>query len=363
MITKQVSRSSYNSEIGIGLMSGTSTDGLDIVAIQFSYVDSKYRFEVLDSHFTPYSNEFAAKLRNCDKSTARELRHFEILLSEYFAEQINVFKQGKAWKAGFVASHGHTVFHDPKSRYTLQIGDGATIAVLTGLPCVSNFRQGDVSLGGQGAPLVPIGDELLFNEYEYALNLGGFANVSFQNNSQRIAFDICPLNIVMNELAMKLGHSYDSGGELSRSGKLIPELLEELNSIEYYQMSGPKSLGTEWVNEYINPILSAALNAHQTIDILNTFVEHSAMMIGNVLKRKGATVLSTGGGCKNKYLIERIQRYSLSDIYSTNEILVDYKEALIFAFLGYLRINEVNSTIIEVTGAIRSHSAGAVYLP
>jgi len=231
------------------------------------------------------------------------------------------------------------------------------------LPCVSNFRQGDVSLGGQGAPLVPIGDELLFREYDYVLNLGGFANVSYNTGSQRLAYDICPLNVVMNKLSNQLGHSFDLDGNLSRSGQLIPEFLEKLNSLNFYKISGPKSLGTEWVKEHIDSLVNDAAKNNLTIDILHTFVEHTAMMIGNALKGKDLKVLATGGGCKNKYLIERIQSYAQADIYSANEFLVDYKEALIFAFLGYLRINEVHSTIVEVTGAKRSHSAGTVYLP
>lgn len=363
MITKQVSRSSYNSEIGIGLMSGTSTDGIDLVAIRFECREGTFSYHVLDSFFIPYDDDLTAMLRNCDKLSGRELRLFEIRYSEYIAQKVNQFQLGKAWKATFIASHGHTVFHDPKKQYTMQIGDGATIAVLTGLRCVCDFRQGDVSLGGQGAPLVPIGDELLFGEYDYLLNLGGFANVSYKDGAPRLAFDICPLNIVMNQLAGELGHPYDSGGLLAREGVLIPDLLSDLNSIKYYQIKGPKSLGTEWVNEYLWPFLNKAMQTHPSQDVLHTFVEHCALMIGKVLINKNTRVLATGGGCKNQYLIERIKFYAQSDIDSTNEFLVDYKEALIFAFLGYLRINEVNSTLIEVTGAKRPLSAGAVYLP
>jgi len=363
MITTQVSRSSNHLQIGIGLMSGTSTDGLDIVAIRFSASTDKYSYEVLDSHFVAYANDFATNLKNAENLKGRELREFDIYFAKFLSNEVISFSKNKTWKADFIASHGHTVFHDPEKGYTLQIGCGATIAVLTGLPCICDFRQGDVSLGGQGAPLVPIGDEKLFAHYDFCLNLGGFANVSYKSESKRIAFDICPLNVVMNKLSSELGYSYDAEGLIARDGKLIHSLYAELNALAYYHKASPKSLGMEWVHDNMDSIINEYKANNSIQDVLATYLEHAAFQIGKCLNKGNSITLATGGGCKNKFLIERILHHSQSGIDSKNAFLIDYKEALIFAFLGFLRINEVHSTIMDVTGAKNSHSAGAVYLP
>lgn len=363
MLPTQVATSSDNSQIGIGLMSGTSTDGLDLVAVEFYLEGNKYCYDILDKHFVGYSKDFVELLKSSEALSGRKLRELDVLFAKFMANEVQNFRKDKSWKADFVASHGHTVFHDPLNGYTLQIGNGASIAVFTGLPCVADFRQGDVSLGGQGAPLVPIGDEILFGQYDYCLNLGGFANVSYSENSKRIAFDICPLNVVMNKLTSRLGFSYDDEGRIAREGKLIPNLLEQLNSIDFYKQAGPKSLGMEWVHDQIEPIIDRFLSQNIVKDVLATYLEHAAFQIGKSLSRVGSSTLATGGGYKNKFLIERILHHSQSGIHNTEDYLVDYKEALIFAFLGYLRINEIHSTLKVVTGASRSHSAGAVYLP
>jgi len=363
MITTQVFRSSNYSQIGIGLMSGTSTDGLDMVAVRFSANVDTHSYDVLDSHFVAYSDDFVAKLKNSENLKGRELRELDIFFAKFLADEVVSFAKNKSWKADFVASHGHTVFHDPQNGYTLQIGCGATLAVLTGIPCICDFRQGDVSLGGQGAPLVPIGDEKLFAQFDYCLNLGGFANVSYTYDSKRIAFDICPLNVVMNKLSLDLGYSYDAEGHIAREGKLIQALFENLNALAYYQKASPKSLGMEWVQIHLNPMIDEYLVNYSSQDVLATYLEHAAFQIGKCLSKEKSSTLATGGGCKNKFLIERILHHSQSGINSKDTFLVDYKEALIFAFLGFLRINEVHSTIKDVTGAKHSHSAGAVYLP
>jgi anhydro-N-acetylmuramic acid kinase len=355
--------SSQNSLIGIGLMSGTSCDGIDLVAAKFEQNSKGFRYNILDTRFLEYSQGLRDRLLKADELSGLELKVLDNELAILFSKEINSFKSGKTWEAQFVASHGHTVFHEPSLGYTMQIASGATIAALTRLPTVSDFRQGDVSLGGQGAPLVPIGDLLLFNEYDYCLNLGGFANISFKQNDIIIAFDICALNIVMNELAMKAGLSYDKGGELAKSGKIIDNLLEELNALPFFEAKAPKSLGREWVKANIFPIL-LKYKEHNSADLLCTFTEHAAQQIAKTISGKESTLLITGGGTKNDYLISCIKKKaSTTQINHSETELIDFKEALIFAFLGFLRIQEIPNTIKGVTGANSDICAGAIYLP
>ncbi|MEX1189495.1 MAG: anhydro-N-acetylmuramic acid kinase [Bacteroidia bacterium] len=346
----------------IGLMSGTSTDGIDLVAALFQTINGIYQYEILDAQFIPYDKTIQARLLAADELSGRELKILDRDLAIRFSNEINSFKKGKKWNAQLIASHGHTVFHDPAKGYTLQIASGAIISALTGLTVVSDFRQSDVSLGGQGAPLVPIGDLLLFNEYSYCLNLGGFANISVKENGGISAYDICPLNVIMNSLSLKLGKEYDKSGEFAQSGKLIPDLLNQLNKLPYYQLSPPKSLGTEWVKSNINPLIENLIAPPE--DLLHTYVEHAASQIADSIRTIGSNVLVTGGGSKNDYLLSRIRAKALHTTFDNSQAeLVDFKEALIFAFLGYLRIQGKANTIKDVTGAERPISSGAVYLP
>jgi anhydro-N-acetylmuramic acid kinase len=262
-------------------------------------------------------------------------------------------------KADFVASHGHTVFHQPDKGFTAQIGDGAAIAAVAQLPVVCDFRTMDVALGGQGAPLVPIGDKLLFSDYHYCLNIGGIANISFDENGTRKAFDISPANMALNYFADKIGLPYDKDGELSKKGQLKNNLFQELNALDFYQIHSSKSLGREWFETFFLPIV---LKYNYSVeDSLRTLVEHIAFQIGKVCKKQG-NILITGGGAKNKFLIECIFKYTPScQICIPDTLLIDYKEALIFAFLGLLRMEEQVNCLKSVTGAGKDSIGGAVY--
>lgn len=349
---------------GIGIMSGTSTDGIDLVAVKFKFSNQNYEYQIGHTKFIEYSNAQANRLLEANKLTGRDLRKLDIELATLISNEVIFFLAETNFKADFIASHGHTVFHEPTQGYTLQVGSGATIAALTGITTVSDFRQGDVSLGGQGAPLVPIGDLKLFSSYDYCLNLGGFANISKKQGSNIKAFDICALNVVMNKLAQRKNLAYDKGGHMAASGKLRQDLYDNLQKLKYYKLSSPKSLGTEWVETFISPIMNQYSKKYSVADLLHTYTEHAASQIAMSIDKESSTCLATGGGCKNDYLMQRISAKTKSTLIDyENEQLVDFKEALIFAFLGYLRLLEQPNVVKDVSGATKAVSAGAVYLP
>lgn len=345
----------------IGLMSGTSVDGLDIVLCKFVNLNNAWNFKVIKCESVTYSKIMRQKLLDLHKMSGEELVCTDIEFARFCANQVNHFKTGITEKIDLIASHGHTVYHQPSQNYTLQIGNGETLAKLTGIKTICDFRSGDVALGGQGAPLVPIGDELLFEKYGACLNLGGFSNVSFKLANKRIAFDISPVNIVLNDLAKTKGLEFDDKGKLAACGKLIPQLLSELDNIEYYSINPPKSLSREWVDVNVKPILSKFSDA-KTEDLLHTFVIHVGGKIAEILNGK-KSVLVTGGGAYNDFLIKIISSNCNAEICIPAPEIIEFKEAIIFAFLGMLRDrNEINC-LASVTGACRDSSAGAVCLP
>ena len=342
----------------IGLMSGTSLDGVDVALCRF--YGSPVKYELISTHTFPYPCGVKSKLEDASILSGSELNKLHIELGELYGELVNIFIQSfSIKKVDLIASHGHTVFHEPEKRITLQIGHPAYIAIKTKIVTIADFRSSDVFLGGQGAPLVPIGDRDLFSEYSNRLNLGGFANVSFEKEDTTIAFDICPTNIPLNLLADEMGYSYDDRGLLAASGKTNPILLEELNDLEYYKVLPPKSLGREWFNQQFWTLINSSKSSN--IDKLRTITEHIAQLCSDSFYK--GNVLITGGGAHNTFLVDRIIDLSDNQIIIPNETLVDYKEALIFAYLGYLRLNQQKNTLPSVTGAVKRHSSGGIYLP
>lgn len=277
----------------------------------------------------------------------------------HLGHTVNNFLKDCRFLPEYIASHGHTVFHQPEKSLTFQLGDGAAIAAKTGLPVISDFRNLDVCLGGQGAPLVPIGDKLLFSEYDYCLNLGGFANVSFKKNDRRIAFDICPVNIVLNEYAQKMGKDFDESGFLGRNGKPHFTLVEKLDCLDFYKQPAPKSLGREWVEQEFLPILQ---NYNLSVeDVLASLYEHISNQLSAIINKPNSKVLITGGGAFNDFLIEQFKSKATSEIIIPDGELVNFKEALLFAFLGYRFLrNEVNC-LASVTGAERDSVGGCLF--
>lgn len=343
--------------LAIGLMSGTSLDGLDICLAEFEKQD-KWVFQILKAETLPYSKDWENKLRNSIHLSAEDLLALHSEYGFYLGQQIRKFvDQHQLENISLVASHGHTVFHQPKKKFTLQIGDGRAIKLETGLPVIYDFRSQDVLMNGNGAPLVPIGDELLFSNYSACLNLGGFSNISLQSGGKRIAFDIAPVNIVLNYLAQKLDKNFDENGELAEKGKINETLLSKLNALDFYHQPHPKSLGIEWCNEYIFP----ALENIQTLDALATFTEHTAQQIANVINQYTIKdILVTGGGAYNAFLIEKIRSKTTAEVIIPEKKIIDYKEALIFAFMGVLRMNNEMNVLSSATGSTNDHSSGVI---
>lgn len=369
--------------LSTGMMSGTSLDGMDMACCVFEERGGKWTHEILHAETIPYPEPWKDRLRNASRLSGYELFALHNDYGHYIGRTLlDFFHRNRIGDQGIVSSHGHTVFHRPSLGHTLQIGSGAAIAAETSRTVVCDFRSLDVALKGHGAPLVPIGDKLLFEQFHYCLNIGGFANISYDRDGERIAFDICPVNIVMNRLVREAGiidqaepgqvhHraaakrlEFDPGGQLARSGKPNPDLLKKMNSLPFYALPGPKSLGEEWVLDHVWPLLRKSklpLN-----DKLRTYCEHAVMMISQAIRPKGnGTLLVTGGGAYNAFLMERLQAL-LSDrvkVYLPDARTIEFKEALIFAFLGVLRKLDRINCLGSVTGSRSDHVGGCIYAP
>ncbi len=341
----------------IGLMSGTSVDGLDVAYCRF---DAKHNYELVAAKTYPYPAHLKHKLRNCMALGNVQLLELDAELGAFFGERVNEFlKRSDLKKPDAIASHGHTVFHNPRKKYTLQIGKGSHIAAITGIPVVCDFRNTDIALGGQGAPLVPIGDKLLFGKYDYCLNLGGIANISYEHQGKRLAYDISPCNLPANMLMNGVGKEFDMNGARGKNGTIIAPLLDALNQLEFYKKKAPKSLGREWIQNELMHFLQAY---NDLSNVLRTYYEHVATQISKHITKKGATVLITGGGARNTFLMQLIHQKSNAVIVSPQPQIIEFKEALIFAFLGYLRINHKVNSLKSVTGASKDSIGGCIYL-
>jgi anhydro-N-acetylmuramic acid kinase len=346
----------------IGLMSGSSLDGLDIAFCEFSKENGKWDFSIVQSETVRYSEKWNVTLKNIRNHTAEELLALHNDYGKLLGELTRDFLIKHNLKPDLISSHGHTVFHDPDKGYSFQLGNGQSITNVTHTPTVTDFRTGDILLGGQGAPLVPVGDELLFGEYDACLNIGGIANISFREKGNRKAYDVCPANQLLNHVAGELDMEYDKGGEKASSGKIIDELSYKLNHDSYYRKSIPKSLSNEYVREnFIEVIDNIRASSH---DKLHTLTLHIAEKIAEAINLgKARTVLVTGGGAKNDFLIDKMQAMTKSRITIPDEKLVDFKESLIFAFMGLLRSEGQINCLASVTGASRDSSIGSVYRP
>jgi anhydro-N-acetylmuramic acid kinase len=341
-------------------MSGTSLDGLDLAYCEFERINDRWIYNIHHAETIAYSPGWKAHLSNLESCSAFEFVAADIEYGHLLGRLSREFINKHHLNPDFISSHGHTVFHQPGKRITCQIGRGSAIAAETGLPVVSDFRSTDVALGGQGAPLVPIGDKLLFNDADFCLNIGGFANISYEREGERIAFDVCPANIVLNHLANKLNLDYDPGGQEASCGRIDEDLLFSLNTLPFYSEPPPKSLGKEWVVQHIFPLLHE--NDLSTSDLLATFCEHIAIQIAKASSAGwDKRLLITGGGALNNFLTGRIRSHVQPGIIIPDASTINYKEALIFAFLGVLRWrNEVNC-LRSVTGALRDSVGGAIY--
>lgn len=348
----------------IGVMSGTSLDGIDLCYCSFELSnDQKWSYKINKADTVKLDDQLKTKLSEAIQYSGLELSLLNNELGNYIGEQINLFlKRNNIHLSSidFISSHGHTIFHQPQKKLTLQIGNGANISAISKIPVICDFRSIDVAMNGQGAPLVPIGDELLFSEYNYCLNLGGIANISFNESEKRMAFDICPTNIVLNRLSKIKNLEFDDKGKLAKSGTIHQSLFNELNSLSFYSDTFPKSLGIEWIEKNIFPILYKY--SIDTKDLLRTFTEHIAFQISRNTNL-GSSILITGGGAKNEFLIERISELSKTITIIPSKELIDFKEALVFGFLGVLRYRKEINVLKSVTGSITDNIGGCIYHP
>lgn len=356
----------------IGVMSGSSLDGLDIAFVEFQEQGGKWDYKIVQADCYSYTPEWTEKLRNAINLTAREYQLLHTAYGHYIGQEINRFIDTHQlhYKIAVIASHGHTTFHAPALQMTAQLGDGAAIAAETQLPVVSDLRALDVAFGGQGAPIVPIGEKMLMNDYTFFLNIGGIANVSL-NAEKYIAFDVCPANRVLNMLANDAGKPFDENGEIAASGMVHEGLLEQLNSLEYYRLPYPKSLANDFGTDIVYPLIKSA--GLSIPDALRTYSEHIALQICNAFFSLNnqqpvpgnKKLLVTGGGAHNKFLIKRLAELLKAEnieVVVPDTKLVNYKEALIMAFIGVLRWRQEYNVLASVTGASRNSIGGALWI-
>lgn len=352
----------------IGLMSGSSLDGLDLAFADFTEQGGQWTYEIKETACYAYTAEWTEKLSKATQLNALDYQLLHTAYGHYLGEQVNRFINEKQlhFQAALVASHGHTSFHLPARKMTAQLGDGAAIAAVTGLPVVSDLRAMDVALGGQGAPIVPIGEKLLFHGYDFFLNIGGIANISI-NTSPYLAFDICPANRVLNMLSGEAGQAFDRDGELAAAGTIHTSLLDTLNALPYYAQAAPKSLANDFGTDIVYPLIrQSGCNPN---DALRTYTEHIAIQVANALVSRppGAShrLLVTGGGALNRFLIDLIRARLVpakTEVVVPDEKLVNYKEALVMAFIGVLRWRQENNVMASVTGASRNSIGGALWI-
>lgn len=343
-------------------MSGTSLDGVDLAHCNFSFNGSKWGYNIEKAITIEYPKDWKYNLKESIYKNKTQLQTLNLLYGEYLGKICKEFIDDYKLKPDLISSHGHTIFHQPDKGFTLQIGDGEKIANTSNIPVVYDFRSLDVKLGGQGAPLVPIGDRLLFNEFDFCLNLGGFANISFEKHNQRIAFDICPANIIINQLCESIGLEYDKDGEIAKNGNTNIDLIRELNNLEFYNNHHPKSLGKEFIIEKINPIINKYSLPIE--DKLRTVYDHITQQIAKIINTEiGENILVSGGGAHNLFLIELLRAYTNIEIIIPEKKIINFKEAMIFAFLGVLKLRGENNCLASVTGASKDCSGGILFMP
>ena len=349
---------------GIGLMSGTSLDGLDIAYCEFEVSEEHYGFKIICAETINYSEEWKNKLTFNSEISAYELKKLDLEFGSWIGIRVNDFIKANQLKPDFIASHGHTWFHEPENRINMQIGDGYEIFRITEIPVINDFRSLDIRLGGQGAPLVPIGDEMLFPAYDCCVNLGGFANISGKVADRRISFDVMPFNLLLNYWSRKLGLAFDAYGKIASSGKLIASLKSDLEKLKYFSDPPPKSLGVEWLNKEVFPLIES-YEDQPVSDLMNTYTLFSAEQLLQSFDvfDKCQTVLLTGGGAYNRYFVEQLKLMTggSAKIILPEPEIIDFKEAMVFAFLGLLRLDNKINCLNQVTGASKSVSGGMIY--
>ncbi|MEJ1223340.1 anhydro-N-acetylmuramic acid kinase [Sediminicola sp. 1XM1-17] len=351
----------------IGLMSGTSLDGLDLAYCHIWKKLDRWEFKILESKSISYNQETFDKLKKSIYLPADELLILNNTYGIWLGEQTKKFIDEHVLEVDFISSHGHTTHHQPAKGLTFQIGSGQHLANACGQKVICDFRTNDVALGGQGAPLVPIGDRLFFGSYDFCLNLGGISNISFEHEGVRLAYDIGLANMILNHITQKVGLAYDKDGQMASKGTLNKIMLQQLNDLEFYSLPFPKSIGFEWFVEKVVPIVDGTEDSME--NLLHTAVHHICEQVALQVKqqptRKESTLLVTGGGGLNGFLIDTLQEKlgSTVKVATPSKTLIEYKEALVFALMGVLRLEQEINCLSSVTGAKRDSSSGVVFLP
>jgi anhydro-N-acetylmuramic acid kinase len=344
-----------------GLMSGSSMDGTDLACCEMVWNGNQWDYRIMEAETVPYTPELKSKLEVACNWNRHEIEELDRELGGYYASLLNDFHERHRLVPDLISSHGHTILHEPHRGVTYQAGNGSIMAERTGIVVVNDFRSEDVAQGGQGAPLVPMGDRLLFAQYEGCINLGGFANISCENREgQYIAYDLSPANMALNQVAGLKGLEFDRDGALARQGTLHADLFEKMNQLDYYHLSPPKSLGREWFILKLLPLMDHSGLSHE--DLMATVLEHIAFQVARGINDAGVkSVLITGGGALNQTLINRLTYYTTASIEIPGEQLIHYKEALVFALLGVLKIRGEINCLSSVTGGKRDLSAGTIH--
>ncbi len=346
----------------LGIMSGSSLDGVDLAFCSLERKDKKWNYKIIQAETIPYNEEWKMILSELPKKSAVELVEYDIGYGIFLAETVNSFLDKHKLEPDLIASHGHTIFHEPDKGFTFQLGHGQTIAQFTGIKTVNDFRIKDIQLGGQGAPLVPIGDSLLFSEYKFCLNIGGIANISYDVDGNRIAFDVCAANQLLNYLSLQLGQPFDENGRFAQLGKLNQQLFEELNNDSYFQNKSPKSLSNQYVQSVFTEMLDATDCSVE--DKLYTVVKHIAYQVNEAAKHiPVGKILITGGGAHNRFLTDAISMETKNEIIIPDKEIIDFKEALIFGFMGVLRNLGDFNCLASATGASSDSCSGIIYQP
>lgn len=350
----------------LGMMSGTSLDGLDLAHCSIWY-DGHWRFSIHECETITYAKERKWQLQNAIHLSEKEHLKLHIDYGKWLGEQAKYFMDRHGVNPDFIASHGHTSHHRPDEGFTFQLGEGQKLAGTADKKVVCDFRTLDVTLGGQGAPLVPIGDELFFDSYDFCLNLGGISNISFRENGKRIAYDIGLANMPLNHITAKIDLDYDENGQMAKSGQLIPELMEKLNGLEYYTLPYPKSTGFEWFVEKIIPLIDSSKQS--AADLLHTFILHNCHQIADEVKKHSKSgqskMLVCGGGALNSFFMDTLSSklQGSCEVVVPPDELINFKEALVFSLMGVLKIENKINVLSSVTGASQDSCGGKIYEP
>jgi len=364
---------SHRNYKAIGLMSGSSLDGLDIAYVEFELRENQIsNWQLLIADTIPLSEQWQVRLHNLPSQSAINFAKTNTFFAHYMGDLVNNFIAKHQIDPDFIASHGHTIYHYPDKRMTVQIGDGGALAAITGYPVINDFRTQDIAINGEGTPIAPIADKLLFEGYDFYLNIGGIANISCNANGKFIAFDIAPANQVLNAIAQQLDLDFDKDGYIASQAEVDNNLLEELTALEYFKKPYPKSLDNVWIRQQVLPIVFNHENSwdNKLNTVTQLLAQQTVLSIKDIIAKENLSknqysLLTTGGGTKNKFLIDCINHYSLEklniDITVPDEKIIDYKEAILMALMGVLRIENIPNCISSVTGAKWDTIGGAIY--